>query len=212
MNLKRCFLMCAIAMVSWPTAADSLFTAKVAERGTLIAARVHRFEVGDIITVQVNEEIDGTLQSDTETEKESELKSDAPVAQNQFLVGEDGDGADIIEPGLLPNYDINAENEFEAMGRTRRTNSLSMTVSCRVVEVLNKQMVRIEGSRKVAVNREDNRIVVEGFVRVRDVRPDNTIPSSLLADAVIELRGRGPLWNSQRRGLLTKLLDWFSPF
>jgi len=72
--------------------------------------------------------------------------------------------------------------------------------------------VQIEGSKKVTVNSEDSTLIVRGVVRPRDVTSQNTVLSSQMADAVIELKGKGPLWNNQRRGWLTKLVDWVSPF
>ncbi|HEO70398.1 MAG TPA: flagellar basal body L-ring protein FlgH, partial [Candidatus Hydrogenedentes bacterium] len=45
-----------------------------------------------------------------------------------------------------------------------------------------------------------------------DISPAHTIESARLADAQILLRGKGPLWNNQRRGLITRFLDWFSPY
>jgi hypothetical protein len=33
-----------------------------------------------------------------------------------------------------------------------------------------------------------------------------------VANVTIELKGKGPLWNNSRRGIITKILDWFSPF
>jgi flagellar L-ring protein precursor FlgH len=70
----------------------------------------------------------------------------------------------------------------------------------------------LEGEKNVSVNREDSRIYVKGIARARDISPTNTIDSTQLANATIELRGRGPLWNNQRRGLLTRFLDWVSPY
>ena len=66
--------------------------------------------------------------------------------------------------------------------------------------------------RRLPVNREDTTMKVTGMCRAEDVSPANTIGSNLITDASIELAGKGPLWNNQRRGIITKILDWFSPF
>ncbi|MCX5759408.1 MAG: flagellar basal body L-ring protein FlgH, partial [Candidatus Hydrogenedentes bacterium] len=66
--------------------------------------------------------------------------------------------------------------------------------------------------KTVSMNREDSTIHVSGIVRARDVTPANTVLSMQVANAQIILKGKGPLWNSQRRGLLTRFLDWVSPF
>jgi len=61
-------------------------------------------------------------------------------------------------------------------------------------------------------NREDTEFFVTGTVRARDVTSQNTVESTQLANAKVQIKGKGPLWNNQRRGWFTKILDWFSPF
>lgn len=198
-------------VVSW-AAADSLFDRKDAEGGTLISDKKAKFEVGDIITVLVKETINASTEADTNTKKESEIGASAPAAANQFLVAEGEGGLNLVSAEKLPNWDIGIDNEHKADGKTSRANKLIMTVSCNVKKVHDNGNIDIEGNKRVTVNSEDSKIYIKGTVRSRDVSPANTILSTQIADAEIELKGKGPLWNNQRRGLLTKILDWFSPF
>lgn len=193
-------------------AADSLFTKAVAERGTLISNKQVKFEVGDIITVIVSETIDATTIADTNTKKESDVTSEAKAEDNQFLIANKPDGLELIPEERLPNWGIEMKKEQKVTGKTRRSNKLTTTVACTVTEVFENGNIAIEGHKIVSVNREDSNLRVSGIVRSRDVTPANTVRSDQIADAVIELRGRGPLWNNQRRGLVTRFLDWFSPF
>lgn len=198
-----------VASSGW---ADSLFTQQVADGGTLISENINRFEVGDIITVLVRETIDATTESSTDTEKEADVEATASAAQNAFLVGQGSAGMNIFNPGELPNWKIEAENEYEGKGSTKRSNQLEMAVACTVTEVLDNGNLAISGTKRVTVNREDTILTVSGVVRPRDITLANIVLSTQLANASITLKGRGPLWNNQRRGLFTKILDWFSPF
>ena len=189
---------------------DSLFNKRAAANGTLVSDQKVRFEVGDIITVLVRENVDATTSASTETEKESQLKATAAARENGFLVG--GGGFGLVPRELLPNWNINVENEVEAEGTTRRSNQLTLELSCIVKQVFENGNIFIEGSKEVTVNREDTLIVVSGIVRARDVTPANTVFSTQLADASVQLKGHGPLWNNQRRGFFAKLFDWISPF
>jgi flagellar L-ring protein precursor FlgH len=198
----------SIALMAIGTAgADSLFSAQSAKEGTLISNQTKTLEVGDIVTVLVRENIDARTQSDTDTKKESEVEGEAGVDENTFLT----QGLDLAAK-YLPVWHIEAENEHRTDGRTQRSNRLVTTISCTVTEVFDNNNARIEGTKRVTVNREDSEILVQGLIRARDVSSANTVTSDQVADAVIELKGRGPLWNNQRRGLITRLLDWFSPF
>jgi len=189
---------------------DSLFKAASNKPGTLIA-KMSRFQVGDIITVNVNEAINASTTANTNTKKESSVKSAAEAGSNQFLTAEKP-GLNILPQEQLPNWDIAAKNETKARGQTDRVAKLKTSVSCLVTKVVENGNVYIEGEKTVSMNREDCRLSVSGIVRVRDVTPANTIDSNQIANATISLKGKGPLWNNQRRGLITRLLDWFSPF
>ena len=202
-----------ILMLLGPIAyADSLFTQKVAEEGTLVSLEKKKFAPGDIVTVMVREKIQASTNSNTNTKKESDVESEANEGDNQFLTVPKPDGLGLLNPEQLPNWAIGTKNEQRTTGQTQRQNQLVTTITCTVKQMFPNGTFLIEGEKNVSVNREDSRIYVKGVARARDVAPNNVIDSTQLADATIELKGRGPLWNNQRRGLLTKFLDWVSPY
>ncbi|MFP4084876.1 MAG: flagellar basal body L-ring protein FlgH, partial [Desulfonatronovibrio sp.] len=55
-------------------------------------------------------------------------------------------------------------------------------------------------------------IVVRGLARARDVASDNSILHTQLADAHIEVYGKGIVADKQKPGWLTQLLDRVWPF
>lgn len=192
--------------------ADSLFTPAAARGGTLIAEKKARFEVGDIITVQVRERVDASTSANTNTKKESEVSARAPAASNQFLVADGPGGLNVMPTERLPSWDIEAENEHKTTGTTRRSSSLTTTITCTVTRVHDNGNIEIEGRKRITVNRDDSLLVISGLVRSEDVAPGNTVLSTQIANAQVELKGKGPLWNNQRRGLVTRVLDWFAPY
>jgi flagellar L-ring protein precursor FlgH len=198
------------ALVSSQGFTDSLFSTQVADRGTSISDLKVRFKVGDIVTVQVRATIDASTSSNTDTKKESEISSQAAAANNPFLLS--GGGLGVLDEGQLPNWGIEAENEHKSSGATKRSSKLTMTVTCSVIQVFENGNILLEGMKMITVNRETSRLMLSGLARPQDVTPANTIKSEQLASARIELNGKGPLWKNQRRGWLTKALDWFSPF
>lgn len=215
MDLRRMVLAGAVATFGWGAPgvwADSLFSTKVALNGTMVSEQKARFSVGDIITVLVNERVDASTKADTRTKKEADIEAVASAADNQFLVADGSGGLNIFNEEELPNWAIESENETRAIGSTRRQSTLTLTVACIVTQVLDNGNIVIEGKKDVTVNREISRIFVKGIVRARDVTPSNTISSAQIANATVQLQGQGPLWNNQRRGIFTKVLDWFSPF
>ena len=201
---------CLVALMGLATAsarADSLFSELVEERGSLYSDEKVLFEIGDVITVLVSETTDAKTRASTETEKESSLEA---TASSDFLTARTG--LNILKSGELPAWQFEAKNEHDGGGMTQRNNTVSAMVSTRVVEVMAGGNLRIEGYKRLVVNREKTQIQVRGIIRARDVTPRNTVLSSQIADAEISFDGGGPLWNSQRRGFLTKLLDFIFPF
>lgn len=187
--------------------ADSLFSKEAEKRGSLYSDEKIRFDTGDVITVLVSESTDARTRATTETEKESSLEASGA---SDFLTARNG--LNLIKSGELPEWQLEGKNEHEGGGTTQRNNTVSAMVSTRVVEVLPGGNLRIEGEKTLVVNREKTKITVSGIIRARDVTPRNTVLSSQIANAEISFKGTGPLWNSQRRGLLTKLLDFIWPF
>lgn len=209
MNVLRILGLLAFGAASLAHA-DSLFHPAANKQGTLIA-KLNRFQVGDIITVNVNEAISASTTANTNTKKESAVQSQAGMENNEFLIAEKK-GLIGLPKEQLPNWDIQSKNETKARGQTDRVAKLKTEVSCLVTKVLDNGNVMIEGEKTVSMNREDCHLTVSGIVRARDVTPLNTIDSNQLANASVLLKGKGPLWNNQRRGLITRFLDWFSPF
>lgn len=191
---------------------DSLFTQEVAKQGTLVSMKKSRFQKGDIITVLVRESIEAQTDANTNTKKESDVQSTADAESNSFLVSPKPNGLGLMDAEKLPNWQLETENEQRTTGQTKRTNRLITTITCTVTGVQPNGNVELQGEKTVTVNREDSRIFVKGVVRSRDVTPENTVDSTQIANAIVELKGKGPLWNNQRRGLVTRFLDWFSPY
>jgi len=201
----------AMFLVVLEAPADSLFRPAQYGNGTLIA-KPNRFQPGDIITVLVEEKIESNTRVVANTKKESDVTSEAEANSNEFLIADKPGGKNIMPKERLPNWEIEAENESKARGEATRVSTLDAAVSCVITEVGPNGLLHIEGDKVVAMNREDSALHVSGVIRARDVTPANTIRSNQIANAVITLKGKGPLWNSTRRGLITRFLDWFSPF
>jgi flagellar L-ring protein precursor FlgH len=65
----------------------------------------------------------------------------------------------------------------------------------------------VEGARQVRVNDDNQIMVVRGLVRPIDVGPDNSLPSSAMAECQIDIYGTGVLQDRQKPGWLSRILD-----
>ena len=80
-------------------------------------------------------------------------------------------------------------------------------VAARVTRVLGNGLMEVVGARETRVNGETQIVLVQGVVRDRDIDADNTIRSTNMAEARIELYGEGILAEKQRPGWLTRILE-----
>ena len=198
---------CGAAMTVMPAAADSLWTPEAERFGSLYSDKQVEYRLGDIVMVMVSETTEAETTAQTDTEKKSEVSAES---ESTFLT--DPMGLNAFKEGLMPNWNLKGENSFESDGSTRRRNRLTTVVSVKVARILPSGNVWVEGAKTITVNRERTSISVKGILRPEDVTPRNTVLSSQLAESEIIIEGHGPLWNTQRRGFVTKLLDWVWPF
>jgi len=152
--------------------------------------KAHR--VGDILTVQIFESSNASSDAQTDTKNKASIG------------GGPGDG--LLK--FISIWGIKSENSYGGKGKTSRKGQLSATMSVRITEALPGEQFRISGTRSVKRNGEEDKMLVSGVIRERDIKPDNTIVSSVIADATIVYEGEGDVARGHRPGVLSRLFDW----
>ena len=177
-----------------------------AQAGLLEDTRALR--VGDIMLIRINEQADA--QGGAKTNLKKDTGRDASVESLLGLVPAIKKAYPNIDPGelmkLAASYDFNGE------GKTQRAGKLRGSMGVRVKKELPNGDLFIEGTKVVMINLEAYYLDVAGGVRPADIEGDNSIDSSLIADARVEFTGRGDIADQVERGWLTKALDFLSPF
>ncbi len=163
--------------------------------------------VGDILTVIIDEESRGKGDAQTRLGKESEMQLGIPNLLGLM--------AGITEqyPDLDPNSLIKlmSKSDFQGQGSTSRNGKLEGRIAVRVRQVLPNGDLFIEGHKVILLNAEELHFYVSGVIRALDVQPDNSVRSSLIADAQVEFSGRGVVADQQSPGWLHRLVDRYSP-
>ncbi len=154
------------------------------------------YKPGDIITIKISESTSAQSKATTKTEKESKTEV---TAQPRIPIFKR------VMNKIVGEQKIN--NEFDGEGTTTRSGSLDGTITATVLEVLPNGNLLIEGSRNIAVNKENQIMRVRGVARPKDIEAKNTIDSKLLADAQIKFDGKGTVSRANRHGIMTRLFD-----
>jgi flagellar L-ring protein precursor FlgH len=167
--------------------------------------------VGDIVLVQVVEDNTSSIKSETKAKKENTHTLSVTAMPETGLIGNMPLAATLgAKAGL--GLDASTESDLSANGETKQESEFTATVATRIVRRLPGNLLQVEGARRIRVNNETQFLVVRGLIRQRDITSSNTIPSTSLAEAQIEIYGQGVLADKQRPGWLSRLLDNLYPF
>ncbi|MBW1980675.1 MAG: flagellar basal body L-ring protein FlgH [Deltaproteobacteria bacterium] len=167
--------------------------------------------VGDIVRIKIVETAKASKEAKTSTARDSKVD----LGINNFFGYENWLKDHWNESyGFDPDHMIRAHtiNDFDGSGSTTRNETMVASISAKVVKVMANGNMIIRGSRQIRVNNEDQIIVLSGMVRPEDITVDNTVLSSLIADARIEYYGKGVVSEKQRPGWLARVLDIVWPF
>lgn len=193
--------LCASA---WMARSDSLFPIKEANRAIkgskssaisslFTDARAHN--EGDILFVTIAENT--TAQSTASTK----------FNQDESVGILNGTGLfNRLFSGLT--LSANQSRAGNGAGTSTRSGTLVTALSVTVKEVLPNGTLRIEGARNVTINNETQRVVFSGLIRPEDITRENTIPSTLVADASIRYDGKGLIGSTQKPGILTRIFRY----
>ena len=164
--------------------------------------------LGDIVTIVITENATASKQATTATGRSSEISAGIPN-----MLGLEGSSILTKNFADLSNLiNASASSNFDGSGSTTRKESLSATITAKVVDVLPNSNLLIEGRRNVKVNNEDQIVTVKGTIRQRDITAENTINSIYVADAQITYSGEGIISDRQKPGWLMNVIDKLWPF
>ncbi len=166
--------------------------------------KAHR--VGDVITIAVYETLSGSGSAETNSAKKSSynLELNKPTVFGKPFPGKSKDP--------LLGFSTNPSESFSGKSTTSRNAKLIATISARVEKVYPNGDLYIVGEKIIKINDDVQILRISGIVRPDDIGPDNTVPSSKIADMYVEYNGKGYFNNSQRPGWLARFLEKIWPF
>jgi flagellar L-ring protein precursor FlgH len=160
-------------------------------------------QVNDLVTIIVSESASAVTSGATQTSR----KSSASGSITSLFGPKAATGA------LANLVNAKSDTELNGSGSTSRQTAITTTMSARVVGLLPNGYLVLEGTKDVQVNSEFQTIIVRGVVRPADLAPDNSVPSSRLAQVEIKLNGKGVVGDAIRRpNILYRILLGLLPF
>jgi flagellar L-ring protein precursor FlgH len=201
-------LFAALLTVS-PAPAGSLWREEITdERGMFADKRAKR--VGDILTIIVQETaaVSNSVRLTTNKESATGLGNIADTVVKQFVSKLPKKFPDLREAKVSTT----GQNNYTGGGEIKNSQTIATRAAVQVIDVLPNGNLVVEGVREISFSKERQFASLRGLVRSYDILPDNTVLSSNLADARIEIVAEGTLTDAQKKGWLLRLNDKLNPF
>ncbi len=165
--------------------------------------RGRNFQVGDIITVLLDESTQAARTSNTDLSREAK-NTGLPTGLNTEI-GK-------ISP-FLQGIDLSSSGQTsKGKGVADQKATLKGSLAVTVVEVLANGNLMVRGEKKLGLAEGTEVIQVSGIIRPQDVGPNSPVQSLRLANAQIAYRGNGDVANAAKAGWGTSALHRFWPF
>jgi flagellar L-ring protein precursor FlgH len=178
------------------------------ESSRSLVADFRASRVGDLVMVRVDESPEAKGDAETKLDRSSDMSFGAPkVLGFAAAMQRQHPGLDMSD--LL---EVMSKTSFDGKGETTRSSRVQASMAVRVKKSLPNGDLFVEGTKVLMVNDEELHIYVSGVVRPEDIAQDNSVGSSVIADAQIEFVGRGVLSDNQHQGWLTRFLTMVNPF
>jgi flagellar L-ring protein precursor FlgH len=153
--------------------------------------------VGDILTVLLVERTDAQKRAQTTGKKDDKIEMPNPLLYGR-------------KPALGAGYDlginIETKRKFDGQGESRQNNRLDGNISVTVAKVLANGNLVVQGEKWIRINQGNEFVRLVGIVRPFDIKPDNTIESSRIANARIAYSGTGQVSNTNAQGWFSRIL------
>jgi flagellar L-ring protein precursor FlgH len=189
------------------------------ERGMFADKRAKR--IGDIVTVVVQETVSMSDSLRLKTDKSAKgIAGTATGVINQFIQYPlellRGKYANQLPKDFkLPEVDSIAAaggNEYTGGGEIKNSQTIATRCAVQVIDTLPNGNLVVEGIREISFSKERQFASLRGIIRTYDVQADNTVLSTNIADARIEIVSEGTLTEAQKKGWLLRLNDKINPF
>lgn len=156
-----------------------------------MVAETKALGLGDVLTVVIQESATATSSADLHTQRGFAVSGSAGTSKHGPYSGA-----------------VSTSSQSDGAGSTDRSGSVIAQLSVRVVQVNPNGDLQVAGKQNLVINGEQQLITLSGVVRPRDIGTDNTVASSRIADAHIQVSGKGFVASQSKPGFLAKLLGF----
>lgn len=158
-------------------------------------------EIGDLLTIQINENLNASQSANSNTEKKTATTATLPKITGLLGMGVNG-----------LNLNAGSDNNFTGTGATASTNVFTGTITVTVVEVLPNGNLMVAGEKQIGISQNSEVLKLSGVIDPTFIQPGNTVSSTQVADVRLDYRGGGNVEEAQIQGWLGRFFNSWAPF
>ncbi len=144
-------------------------------------------QVGDLITIQVVQNVQSQSTGAVSTDREFTASS-----------GINGIAGHVKVSGVQNIFSPQSSQILTGKGQASSTSTLTTTLAGRVAALLSNGSLVVEAQRNILMNNERQTVTLRGVVRPGDVGPNNTVSTNAIAGLELELKGKGVISDGTR--------------
>lgn len=158
---------------------------------------------GDLITIVVSDQSTAVSRGATTSNRKASAS-----AQVSSLFGNRG-----AIDALSNLANLTGDSKLDGSGSTSRSNTLTATLSGRIIDVLPSGDFLIEAVKQVDINSEKQSVLLRGIVRWNDIGPSNLVRSDRIGQLELQVNGKGVVADAIRRpNIVYRILLGLLPF
>ncbi|HET9865416.1 MAG TPA: flagellar basal body L-ring protein FlgH, partial [Steroidobacteraceae bacterium] len=187
---------------TWPAEAPGQGTTAGAiyAQGTEVSLweNVTARNVGDTLTIRLEESTNAEKSVSTNTSKSSEASLTGPTLFGRPVTV---NGTPVLDNSL------GNDSSFNGNGASKQSNALDGAISVTVAKRFANGNLLVRGQKWITINSGREFVRVQGIVRPADIAPDNSVVSWKVADAYISYGGQGTVANASKPGWLYRFFN-----
>ncbi|MEQ5840254.1 flagellar basal body L-ring protein FlgH [Paraburkholderia acidicola] len=156
--------------------------------------------IGDILTIVIQENINATKSSGAATNRNSATDFNVPTAG--FLGGLFGKA----------NLSAKGDNTFNSTGGANASNTFNGTITVTVTNVLPNGNLVVSGEKQMLINQGNEFVRFSGVVNPNTISGLNSVYSTQVADAKIEYSAKGYINEAENMGWLQRFFLNVAPW
>ena len=169
-----------------------------AHRGLFEDRRARK--MGDLLTISIEEKTSAKQSSTSSVDRNGKVAGSLSAMP-------------FTSAGALAKLGVGGQssNSFEGKGQTDTSNLFTGTITVTVVEVLPNGNMVVAGEKQVGINQNVEVLRFGGIVNPTTILPNNSVSSTQVADARVQVRSKGDIDRAQTTGWLSRFFLSFLP-